>query len=104
MKEKIKEINDYFVNKLVNGEYVVQPFNGLGNTTVLIDDYRFDIWTANDPKHIATNQAVHNSFMHLKFTESEKSIIYSNLKNYMLEESTKQKLESYNKLKEELGL
>lgn len=102
MKEKIKEINDYFVNRLVNGEYVVHSVGS--NTTVLIDDYSFDIWVANGPDWIATNQAVHQSFMQLEFTKAEKHMIYSNLNNYMLEEKTKQKIEQYNALKEELGL
>jgi hypothetical protein len=103
MKEKIKEINDYFVNRLVNGEYVVQSSEAF-RVIVLIDDYRFDIWTANGPDNVSTNTAIHESFMHLEFTPAEKHMIYSNLKNYMLEETTKQKLKEYEALKKELGL
>lgn len=103
MKEKIKEINDYFVNRLVNGEYVVQSTDTF-KETVLIDDYRFDIWMANGPHNVSTNEGITTSFMELVFTEAEKHMIYSNLNNYMLEEKTKQKLDQYNALKEELGL
>jgi len=103
MKEKIKEINDYFVNRLVNAEYIVQSV-GNSATTVLIDDYRFYVWTANGPSFIATNMAVDQSFMHLEFTPPEKQMIYSNLHNHNLEVKLKQKLDQYEALKKELGL
>lgn len=103
MKEKIKEINDYFVNRLANGEYIVKNSNE-HMTIVLIDDYRFDVWTANGPDRIATNTSVHNSFMHLEFTPVEKQMIYSNLHNHDLEVKIQQKLDQYEALKKELGL
>lgn len=103
MKEKIKEINDYFVNRLVNGEYIVQSPEAF-RVIVLIDDYRFDVWTANGPDHVSTNTAIHESFMKLEFTPVEKHMIYSNLQNYNLEVKTKEKLDQYEALKKELGL
>ncbi len=103
MKEKIKEINDYFVNRLVNGEYVVQSTDKFA-VIVLIDDYRFDIWTANGPDSISTNEGIPKSFMDIKLTLAEKHMIYSNLKNYSLEVKTKEKLDQYEALKKELGL
>jgi hypothetical protein len=103
MKEKIKEINDYFVNKLVNGEYTILSADQF-TVTVLIDTYRFDVWVANGPNHVSTNDGIPKSFMDLHLTNEEKHIIYSNLYDYSSEVRTKEKLESYNKLKEELGL
>jgi len=103
MKEKIKEINDYFVNRLVNGEYIVKESNE-HITTVLIDDYRFDVWLSNGPDRVATNISVHNSFMNLDFTPVEQQMIYSNLHNHKLEVKLKQKLDQYEALKKELGL
>ena len=69
-----------------------------------IDGYRFDIWIANGVNNVSTDVSVHNSFMTLDFTEEQKKVIYDNIIPSINDKTKSNKLEQYNKLKEELGL
>ena len=80
LKSKIKELNDYFVEKLVNGEYKVVE-SGKYTVVVNIDGYKFNIWIANGDLKVQTyGQGFNSNFMELVFNSGQKSIIYKNLK------------------------
>ena len=79
LNSKIKELNDYFVNKLVNGEYEVEKSDKY-TVMVNIDGYRFDIWIANGESNLHTyGQGFNGNFMELFFDSDQKSMVYKNL-------------------------
>ena len=103
MKEKIKEINDYFVQKIINKDYEFLFMDSFFYS-ISIDGYRFDIWMPSGYQFISTNYSTSKSFMTLDFTEEEKEVIYNNITSMNNDRMKEIKLENYNKLKEELGL
>ena len=97
--QKIKEVNDYFVNKLVNKDYEIQ-ITDKHSVTLSIDDlYVFTIWLSNGYKHVCTDVSTTVSFMVLVFTEEQKQIIYDNLCHTYNKNIEQDELELYNKLK-----
>ena len=79
LKDRIKELNDYFAEKLVNGEYEVEGRDKF-MIVVNIDGYRFNIWISNGESYVQTyGQGFNSNFMDLFFNEGQKSIIYENL-------------------------
>src|SRR5690554_8164704 len=79
LNSKIKELNDYFVKKLVNREYDIverDKFVAMVN----IDGYRFIIWIANGEMNVQTyGQGFDSNFMELFFDSDQKSMVYKNL-------------------------
>ena len=48
--EKLKDIGDYFKNKIISGEFEVIDCDKC-TVTVLIDEkHKFELWISNDPK------------------------------------------------------
>lgn len=79
LKDRIKELNDYFVEKLVNGEYKVKERSSY-TVMVNIDSYKFNIWIANGSSNVQTHgHGFDSNFMDLFFNEGQKSTIYKNL-------------------------
>ena len=79
LKSRIKELNDYFVEKLVNGEYEVEKSDKY-TVMVNIDGYKFNIWISNGESYVQTyGQGFNDNFMELFFNEGQKSIICENL-------------------------
>src|SRR5690554_1516227 len=79
LNSKIKELNDYFVNKLVNGEHEVEKSDKY-TVMVNIDGYRFIIWIANGEMSVQTyGQGFDSNFMELVFKRDQKSMVYKNL-------------------------
>ena len=79
LKDRIKELNDYFVEKLVNGEYEVVESDKY-KIMVNVNGYKFNIWIANGKSYVQTyGQGFNSNFMELFFNANQKSIIYENL-------------------------
>src|SRR5690554_6914070 len=79
LNSRIKELNDYFVNKLVNGEYEVVESDRY-TVMVNIDGYRFIIWIGNEGSNLQTyGQGFDSNFMELFFDSDQKSMVYKNL-------------------------
>lgn len=79
LKDRIKELNDYFVEKLVNGEYKVEERSSY-TVMVNIDSYKFNIWIANGGLNVQTyGSGFKGNFMELFFSKEQKSTIYKNL-------------------------
>ena len=79
LKSRIKELNDYFVEKLVNGEYEVVESDKY-KIMVNVNGYKFNIWISNGKSYVQTyGQGFNSNFMDLFFNEGQKSIIYENL-------------------------
>ena len=79
LNDRVKKLNDYFVEKLVNGEYEVVNRDKFA-VMVNIDGYRFSIWISNGKSYVQTyGQGFNSNFMDLFFNEGQKSTIYENL-------------------------
>ena len=79
LKSRIKELNDYFVEKLVKGEYDIEKRNDY-TVMVNVNGYRFNIWISNGEMNVKTyGLGFDGNFMELFFNEGQKSIIYENL-------------------------
>lgn len=79
LDSRVRELNDYFVEKLVKGEYEVEDGDNY-KVMVNIDGYRFNIWISNGKSYVQTyGQGFNSNFMDLFFNESQKSIIYEDL-------------------------
>lgn len=83
MKQKIEEVQQYFINKLVNADFEIK--RGDSNILKVIVDgkYPFVIWIANDqPEHLGTYSDTGDSFMLLpEFTTDQKNILYEKIKD-----------------------
>lgn len=99
IEQKIKEVNDYFVNKLVNKDYEIQITDKYSVTVMIDGKYTFSIWISNGYKHISCDVASQTSFMVLDFTEYQKLDIYNNLNSIHKANIEQDELELYNKLK-----
>ena len=79
LKTRVKELNDYFVEKLINGEYEVEERSSY-TVMVNIDSYKFNIWISNGEMNVKTyGLGFDGNFMELFFNEGQKSIIYKKL-------------------------
>ena len=76
MTEKIKEIESYFISKLVEGNYTVVQFKA-PFVMVDIDGYKFTLWTSNGVQFTSTYKGCYN-FMDLDFSDEQKKSIYKN--------------------------
>lgn len=76
LNDRVKELNDYFVGKLVDGSYEVIE-RGDHTVEVDIDGFRFNIWIANGESGVKTYfYGFDGNFMRLSFDESQKTKIY----------------------------
>jgi len=102
MKNKIQEINDYFVNKIITKDYEIVKTT-LHNFYILIDgEYNFSIWVANQDCGIRTYDVGGDNFMTLTFTKEEKEIIWNNVKDFLKQKELEIKMKQFEQLKQEL--
>lgn len=105
MESKIKEVHDYFKDKICNGEYEVVK-RGDHVWDVMVDEkYKFILWIANDGINFSTYDG---SFIQLELIVKDRLKAWTKIKKLIKEwEQTTQKREKikqFNKLKKELGL
>jgi len=79
MHEKIKEIQDYFLAKIIAGEFKVKKVS-LYTTMIEIDGFPFIFWTANG-LHGFTNAHDYDtlSFIYLPLNEDNKEVVYNSI-------------------------
>ena len=106
-KEAIIAVQEYFKEKLLNGEFEFIEFSEHITTVAIDQDYIFLLWTANGSKHLKIYEN-RISTMNLAFTEIEQKIIWGRLEKTLTDwrngDLRSQKLEIYNRLKKELEL
>jgi hypothetical protein len=109
MKEKIKEIQDYFIGKILSDEFEVINM-GEHVIEILVDgEYKFAIWAANTPENRKPyHSAGYEYFIQLKFNEKQAlechSLLKKRIDNYNNITLRKEKEAQYIKLKNELGI
>ena len=106
MEEKIKEVQDYFKNKLLKGEFETTKITDYWIKLVIDSKYNFFIWMANQEINVRLYESETN-FMLFDLSSEEKKIIWDLLNtvldNYKATEGLRIKREAYNKLAIELG-
>ncbi len=100
MEKQIKEVQDYFINKLINQDYTIVEATEY-KATVNVEGYFFKLWIGNGMNNFET---YNGSFIQLSFNEYQKEKIYNDLikksKNQKLEYLLKQKEKINNQIKE----
>ena len=109
--EKLKDIGDYFKNKIISGEFEVISCSEC-TATVLIDvKYEFRLWIANEPKlHFRFYEntfITNNTLEFMKFKTQEERIsgweqVNSRVQDYRQNVLKIEKQEEFNRLKKEL--
>ena len=91
MKTKIKEVNDFFVQKILNKEYEIKELNDY-TTNIIVDDFKFCIWIANDQQNTRCHlTSQFENFMMLHFTREQQEKIYNDF-NAIRKENEVEKL------------
>jgi len=73
MDDKIKEIQDYFKQKILEGDYVIKKMDTTNLVIEIDSQYIFNFWVANGPKFFELYRDFNSfSFMDIMFTEEEK--------------------------------
>jgi len=106
MKTKIKEVHDYFKQKLIRGDYEIIEIK---ERTVLItiDGYKFSLWVANEDFSFETYSGDFN-FMAITLDKEEVikgwSVIKKHLDKHYQEVTLQNKKIQFEQLKKELSL
>ena len=77
MKTKIKEVNDYFVQKIINKEYEIKELNDY-TANIIVDNFKFCIWMGNERQDTSCySSPLWANFMLLHFTREQQEKIYN---------------------------
>jgi len=76
MDSQIKEVQDYFINKIIERDYNIVDSDGYTVTISIDKKYYFEIWISNGANNIRT---YNNSFMQLDFITEQKEKIMKDL-------------------------
>lgn len=112
MKTKIKEVHDYFRDKLIKGDFKVRLIKEHYILLIIDGKYLFVIWSANEAFAIRTescyiNSCFEYSFMNLNLREKDKKAIWGKIKPIIKKHNDtvvlKAKELEFEKLKKELN-
>ena len=111
METQIKELQNYFTNKILNGEFEVVKVDKYTIKILIDDKYPFEIWVMNGTQYRDyTKTYISNGgcFMSLEFTQKQSSKVYTLFskirKEHWEKQGRREKQKEFNKLKKELGL
>jgi uncharacterized protein YaiE (UPF0345 family) len=107
MEQAIKEVQKYFTNKLLSGEFEVTK-RGECTFTVMVDGkYSFCIWMANQPNNRRLYEG-EASFISLDFTQKQRlklhSVLRKHYNDYMKNIVMQNKMDELERLKKELNI
>jgi len=105
MEKKIKEINNYFRDKIVKGDYEVKT-KGTHTWSIIIDEkYHFGLWICNGSSAFSIYQfdSFKPAFMNIEFREADKKAAFKRISKAIDENIIEIKKAQLEKLKIELG-
>ena len=107
MKKKIKEVQDYFIAKMLSNEFEITK-SGEHIVDILIDGkYEFYIWLSNEPETRIPYHSLSDYFMRIEFTQKQAlkmhSILKKHIENYKKNVLLVEKRKQFETLKKELG-
>ena len=110
LKKQIKEVQDYFRNKIVDGEYKVIAADDYTLTIAVTnfdEEYKFCLWTANGEDMFRLYEGMFN-FVELEFSEAEQTLAFAKCEEARAQawedKVRPQKLKQLEKLQKELGI
>ena len=112
MKTKIKEVHDYFRDKLIKGDFKVRSIEEYYILLIIDGEYLFVIWSANESYALRAescfiNRRFEYSFMDINFREKDKISLWGKIKLIIKKHNDtvvlKAKELEFEKLKKELN-
>ena len=107
LKNQIKEVQDFFRNKIVNGEYKVNKVDDYTLQITVDGEFKFCLWTSNGASHFRLYEGMYN-FVELEFSEAEAELAFAKCeearKQAWEDKVRPQKLKQLEKLQKELGI
>lgn len=81
IESKIKEVHDYFKNKIVSGDFTEKNIDSYRMSILVDGKYPFTVWIANGDYGIGTcNSFCDENFMTIKFNAKDKKILWGKIK------------------------
>ena len=71
MKQKIKEVQEYFISKILSGGFDIIKKDEYTFSLQIDKKYNFEIWMANLPTNRKPKNIHDNNFMDLEFTDKQ---------------------------------
>lgn len=106
MKEKIKEIQDYFREKLLKGEFEITKRERFTYTVLIDKEYKFEIWMSNGSEHRKLYCSSIGTFMYFDLTKKQAlklhSLLLSDYNQFMKESLIESKKKALEKLQKEI--
>ena len=107
LKNQIKEVQDYFKNKIIDGEYKINKVDDYSLQVTVDEEYEFSLWTANGVSHFRLYDGMFN-FVNFEFSEAEAILALAECeearKQAWEDKVRPQKLKQLEKLQKELGI
>ena len=107
LKNQIKEVQDYFKNKIIDGEYKVNKVDDYSLQVTVDGEYEFCLWTSNGVSHFRLYDGMFN-FVNFEFSEAEAILALAECeearKQAWEDKVRPQKLKQLEKLQKELGI
>lgn len=79
MEEKIQEVEQYFRDKLISGDYAVKSIDKFTWGVLVDDKYLFSLWVANGEYGCEISNTIDKSYMIFKLSDEDKRELWSNL-------------------------
>lgn len=106
MKEKIQEVQNYFKEKLLKGDFKIIEREQYTYIVSIDEEYKFSIWMKNDAKNRKLNTITHLSFMMLDITDEDAieldSLLVNDYKQFLVDELISKKESELETLKQNL--
>ena len=109
IENKIKEIKDYFIDKVKKGEYKVVKIETHTATIIIDDKYEFEMWICNGKdSYDFYSSSIFSSNPLIMTMKGHKSRGCTHMKLHLLkvdkEKERQEKLKEFNRLKKELQI
>ena len=104
METKIQEVQEYFKNKIINGQFELTKTDQFTATILIDEKYIFNIWIPNGGNHIRIYSSDYEyiSFMDIKFSKEEKELVWDHFKGISEKIKLEEKKQQFEQLKKEL--
>lgn len=102
--ELIKTVQQYFAQKLINGEYEPIDINPNYVEALVDNQFSFVLWVASGEKYFRTWESISRYFIRIpEFTADEQAIGYANAMKIVTDNSEKIRLAEIARLEQELN-
>ena len=102
MKKQIEEVQNYFKNRILAGDFISDAITTY-HIKIFVDGYPFYIWIANDLKYCGIYESEKN-FIHLpKFTDEEFATMKPIMERIIADRAEETRLKKISELEEELN-